>query len=401
MAGDRSDSRSGRSGAWRPSTAAATLRGQHAGGLTRRRETDTTRVASWQLGAVHIWGWTGPTRPRRSGCTRPAASRVAWATDPGGIPLIARRADPDRATPAADVGARPLTGGEWLRRVTADNDSVLWFAAIAMLAERTVQAQLITPQLRVLRGDVDDGQQFSEHTAADGSLASVELLAEWCPVYDDAIGAALDELTMAMAPICVPLIDHDDDAARAAATTEILAAFIAARTPSPDRTAGGHRYVVVVVPSVAAPVRSAVASTVGCWWSPVRHSTPCSPWRRAEPRQPPTWAAVGHRTGPPARAGRPARPLTVGLELVDEADPALAAQPRLDETHCTRHGRGGAGLPTLRAERRLAQLVSHRHAVGPVRSGRFGSSLFRPPSNSASKMPSRSSSTPGVSNASA
>lgn len=451
MAGRRSERHPARSGGWRPSTAAATLRGQHAAGELRgRRGHDSTRVvASWQRGAVHIWGWDG------SDSAPPfwlysAGREPGWPGPPTQAGFLSSL---DVQTPAGErlrpMSARldPISGGEWLRRVTADNDSVLWFAAIATLAERTVQAQLITPQLRVLPTDDDAdvdtpadtetraaigagprgsdarnrsaSTRLSGHTGADGRLATVELLAEWCPVHDEETAAALDALAAAMAPICVPLIDHGDDAARAAATTEIFAAFVdgAARRRLIDRgwrpPARGRRG---AERTAARQVFEALAREHGRLL--------------AEPG--PTLDALltlaarferlaNRRHGLPSVVGRlrlhvpddRLDPWTVALELVDESDPGrwcsaadvleatplaldlaggaagdAAGRPADDDRDRAggdpdgdagrdTHGEAGddvhgdalddgdatAALPTLRAELgRLAQLVSHASA---------------------------------------
>jgi superfamily II DNA or RNA helicase len=105
-----------------------------------------------------------------------------------------------------------IAGLAWLRRATAASDSVRWFAALAELAARVVDAGAVVPAITT---------QHEEATAF-GSVAEVH----WTPIVDSTIDDALARLTESMPPICIPDAPDLGDRARLDAVAAMFARFV-------------------------------------------------------------------------------------------------------------------------------------------------------------------------------
>ena len=145
-------------------------------------------VASWQRGAVHVWGWDGvQTMPPAwlLSCSRRAGG--AGSPSPYGfhssLDVIAPNGE--RLRPVS-VRLDAVSGTDWLRRVTAGSDAVRWFGAIATLAGRVVDAGAVVPTL--------------SSPAVDGAAPE----ARWTAISGFAVTDALELLAAAMPAICLP-----------------------------------------------------------------------------------------------------------------------------------------------------------------------------------------------------
>ena len=94
---------------------------------------------------------------------------------------------------------------------TAASDSVRWFAVLAELAARVVEAAAVVPAITT-----------REQETAFGLVAEVH----WMPIVDSTIGDALSGLAESMPPICVPDQPHLDDSARRDVVAAIFARFV-------------------------------------------------------------------------------------------------------------------------------------------------------------------------------
>jgi len=154
----------------------------------RRTTTPTVQVvATWQRGAVHLWGWDG-TRTMPSGWFSSAFRRPAWPDPPlahGRLTSLDLTLPTGEHLRPTSVRLDPTAGPRWLgglpRTSLVQSDSLRWFALVASLADATVSAGRVTPHV------VDEG------------LART---ARWSPVNDEVIEASLDALTAAMPPAC-------------------------------------------------------------------------------------------------------------------------------------------------------------------------------------------------------
>jgi hypothetical protein len=173
-------------------------------------------LASWQRDAVHVWGWDGvQTMP------------PFWLS--GGFPSAARAGSPARhgfhssLDVVAPTGERlrpvsvrldAIAGLAWLAAMPVESDSVRWFATLARLAGRVIEAGAVVPTVT------------ARPPTAAGEVPHVVAEAHWVPTNDRIVDAYLDSLAQSVPPICLPDVHPDDQATRRQLVGTIFKQFV-------------------------------------------------------------------------------------------------------------------------------------------------------------------------------